>query len=195
VTEPEASDFDACALCGRTILRGEQLFEYVTAEGQRHGVCALCRKRAESMGWMPAHLADELPPVHRPEPVLVTSDPEPATGSLEDDAAVEPAPLIRKERSVFEQALDAFNAAEPAHRIAGLRRSLGDPNVAIEEFEDGVTVTVAWELSWYRWEVRVGALGSEIEEVAKGSEMAEIEPSPLWNARTDEYGRVEPARA
>ncbi len=55
---PDQHDpFPNCAVCGRTILKGEQAHEYVNPQGQRLGVCVLCRSRAEASGWIPAELA------------------------------------------------------------------------------------------------------------------------------------------
>lgn len=42
-----------CAVCGRTILKGEQIHSFVSAEG-RHEVCTLCADRAAAIGWLPA---------------------------------------------------------------------------------------------------------------------------------------------
>jgi hypothetical protein len=42
-----------CAVCGRTILKGERVHSFVSAEG-RHEVCALCADRAPALGWLPA---------------------------------------------------------------------------------------------------------------------------------------------
>ncbi len=44
---------DACAVCGRTFLVGEQVHSYVSAEG-RHDVCQLCADRTAELGWLPA---------------------------------------------------------------------------------------------------------------------------------------------
>jgi hypothetical protein len=44
---------DACAVCGRTFLVGEQVRSYVSAEG-RHDVCQLCADRTAELGWLPA---------------------------------------------------------------------------------------------------------------------------------------------
>ncbi|MGH2967422.1 MAG: hypothetical protein ACRDMH_18840, partial [Solirubrobacterales bacterium] len=44
----------ACDVCSRTLLKGEQLHEYVSPQGQRFGVCVHCRARAEASGWIPA---------------------------------------------------------------------------------------------------------------------------------------------
>ena len=51
---PAHDPFPACDVCGRTILKGEQVHEYVTPQRQRIGVCVLCRSRAEASGWIPA---------------------------------------------------------------------------------------------------------------------------------------------
>ncbi len=40
-------------MCGRTILDGEQVHSYVSAEG-RHEVCDLCAERTPELGWLPA---------------------------------------------------------------------------------------------------------------------------------------------
>ena len=55
---PERSDkFPSCDVCGRTILKGEQVHEYLTPQGQELTVCALCRSNAEASGWIPVALA------------------------------------------------------------------------------------------------------------------------------------------
>jgi hypothetical protein len=180
VADHEAEDFTRCAVCERSILRGEQLWDYETAGGETRRVCALCRKRAEAAGWMPSRLAEELraPPEPRQPAPLVKPR---AVGGAES-------PLIRTERPPIERALDAFNASHETRKIAGLRRSLGEPNVAIAEGDGSVTVTVAWELSWYRWEV---APGRGVTQIAKGDEIAEIDPpDPVWNAQADDDGHL-----
>src|SRR3954469_12909732 len=60
--------FPACDVCGRTILKGEQIHEYLTPQRERIRVCVLCRTRAESSGWIPvsmAHTLDEEQPRSR----------------------------------------------------------------------------------------------------------------------------------
>src|SRR5215216_7498728 len=52
--------FPACDVCGRTILKGEQIHEYLTPQRQRIRVCVLCRSRAESSGWTPVSMAHTL---------------------------------------------------------------------------------------------------------------------------------------
>jgi hypothetical protein len=42
-----------CAVCGRTILKGERVHSFVSVEG-KHEVCTLCADRAAEAGWLPA---------------------------------------------------------------------------------------------------------------------------------------------
>src|SRR5690349_24172778 len=42
----------SCAVCGRTILKGERTEAYLAPGGQRHLVCELCTDRAYSEGWI-----------------------------------------------------------------------------------------------------------------------------------------------
>lgn len=44
---------DACAVCGRTFLVGEQVHSFVSIEG-RHEVCELCAAATAELGWLPA---------------------------------------------------------------------------------------------------------------------------------------------
>lgn len=53
----EADEYRSCAVCGRTILRGESTSDYVTPEGMQATVCELCKPRAEASGWVPTSLA------------------------------------------------------------------------------------------------------------------------------------------
>jgi hypothetical protein len=55
--EHEVPDFERCSVCGRTALRGERLWDYVTPAGETRGVCALCKAQAEAASWLPAELA------------------------------------------------------------------------------------------------------------------------------------------
>jgi hypothetical protein len=53
----QPGDLSSCAVCERTILPGERISEYVAPDGERVGVCALCKPRAEASGWIPAEHA------------------------------------------------------------------------------------------------------------------------------------------
>lgn len=83
------------------------------------------------------------------------------------------------------RALQSFNAAEQRRTVSGLGRSLGQAQgaaVLVPGGDGGVRITVAWELSWYQWEVVPTEYGDAIREVAKGNEVTELaEADRDWN--------------
>jgi hypothetical protein len=86
-------------------------------------------------------------------------------------------------------ALATFNAGQTPRMIAGLCRSLGDAKAEVKPTADGddIIVTVAWELSWYSWEVTA----SGVREIAKGADVIERPgPEPAWNAHVEDDGRL-----
>jgi hypothetical protein len=50
-----------CDVCGRTILKGEQVEWYLAPGGQRHKVCDLCAVRARHHGWIRESAAGDVP--------------------------------------------------------------------------------------------------------------------------------------
>jgi hypothetical protein len=235
----QPGDLASCAVCERTILPGERIFEYVAPDGERVGVCALCKPRAEASGWIPAEHAGRL--AREPAPRRRRSlklrqrltkasegltrateaasarlggrheaegeengpDPEPETTAARPDRA-QPSPRAQqaappkrraREPSTREQlmrlAVEAFNDGPGPRKIAGLVRSLGQPQVAVRP--DGTAkavVTVAWELSWYQWNVNLDG-ATEVREVRKGSELSELESDEqAWNATVADDGRL-----
>jgi hypothetical protein len=76
-----------------------------------------------------------------------------------------------------EQAIDVFNASEYPRRVAGVARSLGAPAVNVrsaEHLASVVTIVVAWELCWYRYEVDLSEPGAEAQAIAQGTELSEL---------------------
>src|SRR2546429_6740881 len=51
----------SCAICERTILKGERTENYLAPGGRRHVVCELCNDRAYHEGWIRESAHDELP--------------------------------------------------------------------------------------------------------------------------------------
>ena len=191
------SEFQTCAVCGRTILRGERAVEYLDGDGDPALVCPLCKPRAENSGWVPAALASTVSRYpagrrrvgaglrerltrateaagarfsRRPD----SEDPQPA-------AVAAPSPPRRR------TALEKFNASPEAHKVAGLVRSLGEPQASVRDQAGAKLITVAWELSWYQWEVH----GEDVRQVASGREIDELaEDDRAWNAQVGEDGSV-----
>jgi hypothetical protein len=94
------------------------------------------------------------------------------------------------------RAVERFNSSEERRKVAGLIRSLGEPDARVQpdQRRQLALVTVAWELSWYQWEVGAdgdGDDGEPVREVAKGAELSELdEETRAWNATVDEEGTL-----
>jgi hypothetical protein len=173
-------EFETCAVCERTILRGERSFDYVDAQGQKAGVCPLCKPRAEAIGWVPAAFAAAAPQPERRRRRGAAALRERFARTV---SAPDPQP------SSPPTPLELFNSSSEVRKVAGLRRSLGEPRVCVraEARGAGEVVTVAWDLSWYRWSIR----GTTVKQIAKGNEISEL---PLedrdWNATAAEDGTL-----
>jgi hypothetical protein len=76
-----------------------------------------------------------------------------------------------------QRALEVFNIGEHPRRVAGVARSLGEPSVTVRPIMDSVdrvVIVIAWELSWYRYEVDLGPEASGASVVAQGTELSEL---------------------
>jgi len=93
------------------------------------------------------------------------------------------------------RAIDRFNRSEHRRTVAGLTRSLGNPRVAAitpADSPDQVRLTVAWDLSWYQWEVELSERETAVHSLGTGTEMSELGPADrAWNARAGEDGRLQ----
>ena len=245
-----SDQFPNCEVCGRTLLKGEQLHEYVTPHGQRLGVCVLCRARAEASGWIPAEEYSSV--AHEPagrgrrgqalrerlgraaararstaraslggakgeggaedggtgsaaaKPPRATSPSEgrpakrphqPPERGAAPQPTERPAPSRRRRgpEAIMRHAVGLFNSSEECRKVAGLIRSLGEPQAAVlpDPSRQIALITVAWELSWYQWEVTDEGHREPVREVAKGSDVAELsEDARAWNAAVAEDGRL-----
>ena len=92
----------------------------------------------------------------------------------------------------MQRALELFNASEHPRTVGGVGRSLGDPLVTVRpSATEGsvVGITVAWELSWYRYEVDLADEAAGVRVIAQGTELSELDESDRTpNATADERG-------
>jgi len=92
------------------------------------------------------------------------------------------------------RALELFNGSEHPRTVAGIARSLGGPLVAVRpSTTEGsvVGITVAWELSWYRYEVDLADEAAGVRVIAQGTELTELdEADRTANAGADERGEL-----
>jgi hypothetical protein len=93
-----------------------------------------------------------------------------------------------------ERALELFNSSEHVRTIGGIARTLGEPWVSanpLSEAPSEVSITVAWELSWYRYRVDLGDADDPVTLLSKGQELEELDESMRdWNATALADGRL-----
>jgi hypothetical protein len=152
--------------------------------------------------------AQEPPPAPAEEPVY--EEPLPP----EEPVYEAPPPVVEPEQPVYEEphparsvhavptnadlkisrAVELFNASEHPRTVSGVARSLGAPVVAVRPSQtEGsvVMIVVAWELSWYRYEVDLGNEAAGVRVTEQGSELGELDPEDQTaNAAADEAGRL-----
>ena len=94
----------------------------------------------------------------------------------------------------MERALDVFNLSDHTRTVGGVARSLGAPGVCVRPLGDRpsvVTITVMWELSWYRYEVDLSDEAGGVRREGHGSELDELPPEEqVVNAAADERGSL-----
>jgi hypothetical protein len=92
------------------------------------------------------------------------------------------------------RAVELFNVSTHPRTVMGVSRSLGAPVVAVRpSATEGsvVTIVVAWELSWYRYEVDLGNEAAGVRVTEQGSELSELETSDQTaNAAADDSGQL-----
>ena len=92
------------------------------------------------------------------------------------------------------RALELFNASDHPRTVGGVARSLGQPLVAVRpSATEGsvVGIAVAWELSWYRYEVDLADEAAGVRVIAQGAELSELDDADrVANATADERGEL-----
>jgi hypothetical protein len=208
-----------CAVCGRTLLRGE-LAEIFLAGGERRPVCDLCTARATHQGWIREAAGLEVKrrgredDEHRPlrgrlkglrsrggrSRASEAEEPEEPPQENGDGAAhlydpkhdIHAVPTSGELKAV--RALELFNASDHPRTIAGVARSLGAPAVTVrpvQERPSAVNIVVAWELSWYRYEVELADGPGGVRMVSQGNELGELsDEDQTPNAAADERGAL-----
>jgi hypothetical protein len=88
-------------------------------------------------------------------------------------------------RHVRKLALEAFNRSEHIDRVVAISRSLGDPSVNVAvvgcDLPRRVRITVAWDISWYEYVVRLDLHERTVtvEEGSRGDDPSDLSPDRL----------------
>jgi hypothetical protein len=133
-------------------------------------------------------VAAEAPPAHEDEPPARRA-PEPEPRRPRHVRAVPTNADLKMQR-----ALEIFNASDHTRTVGGVARSLGAPGVSVRPRTDRpsvVSITVMWELSWYRFEIDLSDEAGGVRRDAQGDELAELTPDEQEiNAAADERGAL-----
>ncbi|MDQ6836298.1 MAG: hypothetical protein M3016_08940 [Actinomycetota bacterium] len=144
------------------------------------------------------------PPPRRAAPAPQNGRPASAPAPVRAEASARPAARERSweprhvravptstEHKVA-SAIESFNGSEHPRTVAGISRSLGVPEVAVlpASPQSGmVSIVVAWELCWYRYELDLGDEVPTVQVVTQGYELTELEPAQRRvNALADKQG-------
>ena len=148
----------------------------------------------------------------KPEPAPDAAERRTANGDTADPDQAEAAPLrnlIRRSRPrnprqvkavptnaqlKIGRALELFNASEHPRTVAGLARSLGAPHAGATTSTTSaaeVVLTVAWELSWYQFNVDLSDGRDPVRLRGQGQELAELpEHAQDWNCEMAPDGTI-----
>lgn len=190
---PGAPTAVTCAVCGRSLLVGEEPSRFSPDGIAFVDVCPLCRERAMEAGWYQEGGAS-----------LPVRPVEPRRGFLgrllrgpEPPAPAVAAPILNRlspEEQAVVQAASLFNGSTHRRTVEGLIRSLGVPQAAIAPTGegDGAVVTVYWDISWYRFAVEPGA-ADPVRLADRGFDLEELDvEETVWQAEVDQAGRLVP---
>jgi hypothetical protein len=130
-----------------------------------------------------------------PEPVAAAAADPASDHTLYESRSVRGVPTNAELKVA--RAMELFNQSQQVRTVAGVARSLGPPIVSARPSRtEGsvVTIVVAWELSWYRFEVDLGNEAAGVRVAAQGSELTELDTiDQTANAAADDHGRLHPA--
>lgn len=186
-----AAEAVSCAVCGRTLLVGEDTTRFSPDGVEYLDVCPLCRGHAMEAGWY--REGDTSLPVLAAAPrrgffARLFGAPQAPPPSVAQ-------PILNRltpaEQAIVE-AVALFNGSPHRRTIEGLMRSLGTPRAAVATAESGDTgIVVAWDISWYRYTVTPDA-SDPVQMVERGFDAAELGGEQDWNADVDSAGRLVP---
>jgi hypothetical protein len=144
------------------------------------------RPQPETDGGPPEPSAARGAAAAEPPPAELDADPDPVD-------APEPVPT----GTTVAEALRAFNRSDHRRTVAGLTRTLGPPRATALVVKgngsgDTVRLTIAWEITWYQWEMAASGRGHEVRESGKGETIDQLRaPDRAWNLMAAADGTLE----
>jgi hypothetical protein len=192
----------ACAICHRTLLLGETVTRFTPGREEWVDVCALCAEVAYERGWiregMPTTPLLGAVDRRRRRSWGLTTLGGLLEGGRRPEQEIMPEPMLRRlsePEQLMVEAAELFNECPYRRTVAGISRSLGEPQVSLlplSGVNPEVVITVAWDISWYQYRVTFDA-GQGVRLAERGYELDELEERfRSWNGFLDEDGHVVP---
>jgi len=192
--------FTACAVCGRTLLLGEQAFRYSSGGDEPVDVCALCTDDANVYGWV--REGSPTAPVvgdSRARRRRFPSMPAFLEGRRHEGEPALDEPVLRRlteaEQAMI-QAAEVFNGSAFRRTVAGIAKSLGGPQVSfllLSGTNPEVVLTIAWDLSWYQYRIVLGGSHEQVRLAERGYELDDLDARfRAWNGSLDSTGSITP---
>ena len=143
-------------------------------------------------GWGDQPQFEPPPPAEVAPHEQVTPLPAPGPPRRRDVRHVRAVPTNAQVK--VERGVEIFNASEHPRTIAGIAKTLGEPWVSAVPLANSpseVELTVAWELSWYRYRIDLGDADDPVTLRDKGEELDQLDGSAReWNASVLADGRI-----
>ena len=164
-------------------------------DGRRSLFSRLGRRRDNGHDELPPGGAEELLEPAQALPAPVEDEPEPVEPVYEPPREPRHVHAVPTNADLkVARATELFNASEHTRKVAAVARSLGHPIVSVRPSQtEGsvVAIVVAWELSWYRYEVDLADEAAGVRAIAQGTHLDELdEDDRVANATADERGEL-----
>ena len=192
------TDHDSVSLPPTPARRGRSLLDRLRGVGKPAGGSAQVAATSLSGSGEPEpyDFLDSSAPV-ADEPSVGPSNGEPELARRPMPEGLEKPDLavaVPPGRDGAEHAIEVFNASEHPRRVSGVARSLGAPSVNVRpdpDVEDLLSIVIAWELCWYRYEVQLYDGDAAVRVIAHGTELGELaDEDRLVNAVAGESGAL-----
>ncbi|EHN11766.1 hypothetical protein PAI11_13400 [Patulibacter medicamentivorans] len=171
------------------------------AEGRRERA-GRTRQRPTAAETMAEHQAQDLsaPPPQRRRPHRIEDEIEGLAVAQEEPAAPladyattaggDRASVTTAGARMAARAVDLYNHSSHPRLIAGVARSLGAPWVTVRNVGGSrMQVVIAWELTWYRFELDLAREADGVRDAGHGTSLDELQPGEVApNAVSDEHG-------
>ncbi|HEU4801965.1 MAG TPA: hypothetical protein VFS73_02180 [Solirubrobacterales bacterium] len=197
----DGETIEVCELCKP---RAEAAGWLTPEEAEAAGGATAGRERRRSRGAQvlggllarrPQPETDGGPPEPSAARGAAAAEPPPAEPDADPDPVDAPEPVPTG--TTVAEALRAFNRSDHRRTVAGLTRTLGPPRATALVVKgngsgDTVRLTIAWEITWYQWEVAASGRGHEVRESGKGETIDQLRtPDRAWNLMAAADGTLE----